>query len=180
MQWHDLSWPAYGPPHSEDPLKDNPEIPVDMQSFRIELKIVSDPGSVIEVRDLFRRLYGEPGPKIHPNPYIASYTRLKGDALGKSANGSDDQVIGTVDYRYWLSLSLGYIESVRVSPTIRRRRLGVKLVNYALEHMRSLGIGRVYSFAVNPDGFRLLESAHFESEKADDPGRPWRRWFHST
>jgi hypothetical protein len=180
MKWHDMSWPAYGPPLSEDNLKDIQNIPGDAKAYRIEVESVSDPGSVIEVRDLFRRLYGEPRIQVKPNPYIAIFKRLKANVVVITENCADNQIVGTIIYRYWPSLNLGYIESVRVSANMRRRRLGIKLVMYALSDMRGLGINRIYSFAVSPEGARLLESARFTSESPDDPGRPWRKWYFTS
>jgi N-acetylglutamate synthase-like GNAT family acetyltransferase len=132
----------------------------------------------IEVRDLLHRLYGETDTRGTSNPYVAKYTRLRANALPESRDSQEyGHVVGTVDYRYWPSLKLGYIENVRVSPNIRRKGLGIKLVDFALDYMRSSGIRRIYSFAVNPEGSGLLESAGFAPEPPENAERPWRRWF---
>jgi len=172
-----MNWPAYGPPLEEDNLDEYQQGVEDPDTYRIEVTKVSEPGPVIETRDLLRRLYGEPngGPR---NPYIARYTRLKASAMPKSGDNADyGYVVGTAEYRYWPSLKLGYIEHVRVSSSVRRKGLGVKLVDFALDYMRGKGIKHIYSFAVNPEGARLLNSAGFAPEPAEDPERPWRRWF---
>ena len=151
---------------------------MDVEEYRIEVTRVSEPGPVIEVRNLFRRLYGEPDECGTLNPYIARCRRLRGSALPDSKNSQEyGYVTGTVDYRYWPSLKLGYIENVQVGSNMRRRGLGLKLVDFALDYVRSRGIQRVYSFAVNPEGFHLLESSGFAAEPPDDSERPWQRWF---
>jgi len=178
MIWRNLEWPAYGPPRQEDNLERNQEGLADVEEYNIEVTRVSEPGPVIEVRNLFRRLYGEPDECGTLNPYIARCRRLRGSALPDSKNSQEyGYVTGTVDYRYWPSLKLGYIENVQVSSNMRRRGLGVKLVDFALDYVRSRGIQRIYSFAVNPEGFHLLESSGFVAEPPDDSERPWQRWF---
>lgn len=178
MVRRNMEWPAYGPPRQEDDLEGCQEGLADAEEYKIEMTRVSEPGPVIEVRDLFRRLYGELDECGTPNPHAAKYRRLRGRALPESRDSQEyGYVTGTVDYRYWPSLKLGYIESVKVSSRMRRKGLGLKLVDFALDHMRSRGIQRTYSFAVNPEGSGLLESAGFVPEPPDNSERPWRRWF---
>ena len=175
-----MQWPAYGPPQKEDNLEGNQEIPADVNEYRIEVTKASDQGPIVEVRDLLRRLYGEVDECGTPNPYIARYQRLKGSALPKSGDDHKaDYFLGVVDYRYWPSLKLGYIENVRVSSSMRRKGLGRNLVDFAVGYMHSKGVQRIYSFAVNPEGYGLLAGAGFEPEPTDDTERPWRRWFYS-
>jgi len=178
MVWRDMEWPAYGPPLQEDNLEGCQEGLADSEAFRIEVTRVSEPGPVVETRDLLRRLYGDPDGRGTRNPYVARYTRLRASALPESGDNQEyGYVAGTADYRYWPSLKLGYIENVRVSSAMRRKGLGLKLVAFALDYMRSKGIQRIYSFAVNPEGSRLLESAGFAPEPPEDSELPWRRWF---
>jgi len=181
MVWNDMGWPAYGPPRQEDDLEGSGNGPPHIEEYRIEVTGVSEPGPVIEVRDLLYRLYGKPNEVGTQNPYVASYRRLRGSAIPKSG-GSQAQghVTGTVDYGYWPSLKLGYIESVRVHSDMRRKGLGLKLVDFALDYLRSRGIRRIYSFAVNPEGFILLESAGFVPEPSENSEYPWRRWLSIT
>ncbi len=180
MVWRDMEWPAYGPPLREDNLEGCQEDLAGVEAYRIEVTGVSEPGPVVETRDLLRRLYGEPDGRGARNPYVASYTRLRASALPESGDGQKyGYVIGTADYRYWPSLKLGYIEHVRVSSSARGKGLGVKLVDFVLDYMRGKGIQRIYSFAVNPEGSGLLTGAGFTPEPAEDSERPWRRWFHS-
>ena len=178
MIWRNLEWPAYGPPRKEDKLEGSQEGLDDAEEYKIKVNSVSEPGPVIEVRNLFRRLYGEPNECDKPNPYIARYKRLRGSALPESKNSREyGYVTGTVDFRYWPSLKLGYIENVQVSSNMRRKGLGNKLVSFALDYMRPKGIQRIYSFAVNREGFRLLESSGFTAEPPDNSERSWQRWF---
>ena len=103
---------------------------------------------------------------------------MKGTALPRSPDGPvTNNVSGTVDYGYWSALNLGYIESVRVRPNLRKKGIGVALLNYAVDHMSRLGITRIYSFAVNPEGSKLLESGGFAPQTPGDSDQPWRRWF---
>jgi GNAT superfamily N-acetyltransferase len=176
-----MGWPAYGPPRQEDDLEGSGKGPARVEEYSIEVTGVSEPGPVIEVRDLLYRLYGKPNEVSTQNPYVASYTRLRGSAIPKSRDSqAQGHVTGTVDYGYWPSLKLGYIENVRVRPDMRRKGLGLKLVDFALDYLRSRGIRRIYSFAVNPEGFVLLESAGFVPEPPEDSERPWRRWLSIT
>ena len=178
MVWRNLEWPAYGPPREEDKLDEVHEGSDDVEEYKIKVNTVSEPGSVIEVRNLFHRLYGEPDECDEPNPYIAQYRRLRGSALPESRDSQEyGYVTGTVDFRYWPSLYLGYIENVQVSSNMRRKGLGNKLVSFALDYMRSKGIQRTYSFAVNHEGFLLLERSGFTAEPPDNAQHSWQRWF---
>ncbi len=77
-------------------------------------------------------------------------------------------------------MKLGYIENVRVSARMRHKGLGVKLTNFAIDCMRRKGVQRIYSFAVNPEGFSLLTSDRFIAEPPEEPERAWKRWFSIT
>ncbi len=181
MTWRNMEWPAYGPPLQDDDLDDHQIGLEEAEECRIEVSRVSEPGSLVEVRSLFYRLYGEPGEHNTPNPYLAKYRRLRGSALPCPKDNQEyGYVTGTVDYKYWPSLKLGYIENVRVSARMRHKGLGVKLTNFAIGYMRRKGVQRIYSFAVNPEGFSLLTSAGFIAEPPEDSERAWKRWFSIT
>jgi GNAT superfamily N-acetyltransferase len=181
MVWNDMGWPAYGSPRQEDNLEGCLKSPTHVEEYRIEVTGVPEPGPAIEVRDLLRKLYGEPNEVGTQNPYVASYRRLRGSAIPQSGDSqARGHITGTIDYGYWPSLKLGYIENVRVRSEMRRKGLGLKLVDFALDYLRSRGIRRIYSFAVNPEGFTLLESAGFVPEPPESSEYPWRRWFSIT
>lgn len=151
---------------------------VDLAEYRIEITRISEMGPTVEIRNLFHRLYSEPQERRTANPYVAEYRRLRARALLHSGgNQSGNCVAGSVEYRYWPCLKLGYIENVHVSPEMRRRGLGVKLINFAVNYMRRKGSHRIYAFAVNSEGCGLLASAGFAHEPSEDPESPWRRWF---
>jgi len=178
MVWRNLEWPAYGPPRKEEKLDGGQERPEDVEEFKIQANKASEPGPVIEVRNLFHRLYGDPEDCDDPNPYIARYVRLKGNAVPELKSSHEyGSVSGTVDYRYWPTLKLGYIENVVVSTNMRRKGLGNMLVSFALDYMREKGMRRTYSFAVNRGGYRLLNSSGFTAEPPDNPQKSWQRWF---
>jgi GNAT superfamily N-acetyltransferase len=169
MVWRDMVWPAYGPPLQEDDPGGCREGLADVHEYRIEVSSVSEPGPAIEARDLLRRLYGEPDTHGTSSPHVVRPRRLRGTVLPESGDEKEyGHVLGTVDYRYWASLKLGYIENVRVGPNMRRQGLGLRLVDFALEYMLGKGIRRVYSFAVTPEGSLLLESAGFAPEPPED------------
>jgi len=141
----------------------------------------SEPGPVIEVRELLCRLYGKPDEVGPQNPYVAIYRRLRGSVLPQPGDSqAHSHAIGTVDYRYWPSLKLGYIENVKIRSNMRRKGLGLKLAKFALDYLRNRGMQRIYSLAVNPEGFGLLESAGLVPEPPENTERPWRRWFSTT
>jgi len=174
-----MEWPAYGPPRQEDDLEGNQEGLDNINEIRIEVIKATEPGPVVEVRDLLSRLYGEVDRSSKPNPFVARYRRLRGSAVPESGDNHDaGHFLGLVDYRYWSSLKLGYIENVRVSSSMRRKGLGRKLIDFAVDCMHHKDIQRIYSFAVNPEGYGLLAGSGFEPEPADDTERPWRRWFY--
>ena len=176
MAWRDMGWPAYGLPRREDDLEPCLEDATNVEQYRIDVIEVSEPGPVIETRDLLCRLYGKPDEIGPQSPYLATYERLRGIAAPQS-DQAHRHVIGTVEYGYWPSLNLGYIETVRVRLDMRRKGFGLKLVDFAVDYMRGRKIQRVYSFAVNIEGNALLESAGFVPEPPGDSERPWRRWF---
>ena len=89
MIWRNMEWPAYGPPLQEDNLDDHQTGLEDTEEYRIEATRVSEPGSAVEVRSLFRRLYGEPGECSTLNPYVAKYVRLRGSALPHSKDSQE-------------------------------------------------------------------------------------------
>ncbi len=160
----------FSEPHKEDS--------VDLGKYRIEVTRISEPGPTIEVHSLFRRLYSEPQEHGETNPYVAKYRRLRAKVLPRFRGSQGDNcVAGSVEYRYWPSLKLGYIENAYVSAEIRRKGLGVKLINFAVSYMRRKGSHRIYAFAVNPEGCGLLASAGFAREPPENPTSLWRRWF---
>jgi len=151
---------------------------VDLGEYRIEVARISEPGPTVEVHNLFHRLYSEPQERGTTNPYVAKYQRLRARILPRSKGSQGDSfVAGSVEYRYWPCLDLGYIENARVSPEMRRRGLGVKLINFAVNYMRRKGNHRIYAFAVSPEGCGLLTSAGFAHEPPENSASPWRRWF---
>lgn len=154
---------------------------VDVEEYRIEITGISGLGPTVEVRSLFRRLYGEPQECGTPNPYVAKCKRLRARLIPRfEGSQGSNYVVGSVDYRYWPCLKLGYIEDAHVSSEIRRRGLGVKLINFAVNYMRRKGSHHIYAFAVNPEGCSLLASAGFVHEPPENPTSPWRRWFSIT
>jgi len=181
MVAREIGWPDYGLPKQEDDLEACREGPIHVEECRIEVTGLPEPGPVIEVRDLLCRLYGRPDEVGARNPYVAVYKRLRGCALQQSGDSkAHNYVIGIVDYGYWPSLTLGYIENVRIHPDMRQKGLGLRLVDFALDYLRSKGVQRVYSLAVNPEGFGLLERAGLVPEPPENSECLWRRWFSTT
>jgi len=173
-----MGWPAYGTPPRDDGLEKAHGSPPVVEDYHIDVAEVSESGSVVEIRDLLCRLYGTPEQCSEPNPYLATYMRLRGTALPRNAEGKpQDTAIGTVDFGYWPTLNLGYIESVRVRTDVRKRGVGLALLNFGVDYMQRRKMARIYSFAVNREGYKLLESGGFSPEEPDDPARPWRTWF---
>ena len=151
---------------------------MDLGEYRIEVTRISEPGPTVEVHNLFHRLYSEPQERGTANPYVAKYRRLRARALLRfGGNQGDNCVAGSVEYKYWPSLKLGYIENVQVSSEMRRRGIGAKLIEFAVNYMRRKGSHRIYAFAVNSEGCGLLASAGFAHEPPEDPKSLWRRWF---
>lgn len=181
MLGREIGWPDYGVPPQEDDLEVYREGQIHAEECRIEVTRFSEPGPVIEVRELLCRLYGKPDEVGARNPYVAVYRRLRGSALPQPGDSqAHSYVIGTVDYGYWPSLKLGYIENVRIRSDMRRKGLGLKLVDFALDYLRSRRMRRIYSLAVNPEGFGLLESARLVPEPPENAEHPWRTWFSTT
>ncbi len=176
MVWRDMTWPAYGAQEQEDELEGS-EGPPNTEDCALETTEVSDPGSLVERRDLLCRLYGPPEQAGEPNPHVATYRRLKATAQLSSENKATDVVLGVADFGYWPVLGLGYIESVRVRADMRKKGLGQKLLKFAVGCMHNKGVRRIYSFAVNPEGHKLLQGGGFTPQPSEDPQRPWRRWF---
>ena len=151
---------------------------VDLGEYRIEVTRTSAPGPIVEVRNLFNKLYSEPQERRRASPYTTEYQRLRARALSGSGDSQDaNYIAGIVEYRYWPGLKLGYIENVRVSSEMRRQGLGVKLIDFAVNYMHREGSHRIYAFAVSPEGSGLLTSAGFVDEPPEDSASPCRRWF---
>ena len=152
---------------------------VDLGEYRIEVTRISEPGPTVEVHNLFHRLYSGPQERgTTSNPYVAKCKRLRAKVLLRSRGSQDDNcVAGSVEYRYWPSLELGYIENAYVTAEIRRKGFGVKLINFAINYMRRKGSHCIYAFAVNPEGCALLTSAGFACETPENPTSLWRMWF---
>jgi len=181
MVEREIGWPDYGLSQQENDLDGCWAGPIHIEECRIEVTGLSEPGPVIEVRDLLCRLYGRPDEVGIRNPYVAVYRRLRGCALQQPGDSqAHNYVIGIVDYGYWPSLKLGYIENVKIHPDVRRKGLGLKLIDFALDYLRGRGVQRIYSLAVNPEGFGLLERAGLLPEPSDNPECLWRRWFSTT
>lgn len=153
----------------------HPEDLAAAQEYGLEVGAAPEPGPAVEVRELLRQLYGEPQSCGSPNPYLARYSRFRAKSRPKVGTSLDDPG-GGIEYRCWPDLKLGYIESIHVGPETRRRGLGVRLVRFAIEHLRRRGSRSIYAFTVNPEGFRLLTSAGFAAGPAEDPSSPWRCW----
>lgn len=149
------------------------------------LSETNQPGPTVEVRDLFRRLYGAPG----RSPQPANCIRLRAKAHGAAGTSAGDSVDGSIEFRYWPHLGLGYVESVHVNGGMRRGGLGRRLLDFAVELMASKGVGRseacvadneaaggVHAFIVSPEGLRLFTAAGFVPEPAADAAQPWRSW----
>lgn len=181
MVGREIGWPDYGVPPQKDDLEVYRVGQIHVEECRIEVTRFSEPGPVIEVRELLCRLYGKPDEVGTRNPYVAVYRRLRGSALPQPGDSqAHSHAIGTVDYGYWPSLKLGYIENVRIRSDMRRKGLGLKLVDFALDYLRSRRMRCIYSLAVNPEGFGLLESAGLVPELPENTELPWRTWFSTT
>ncbi|MFH1382218.1 MAG: GNAT family N-acetyltransferase [Chloroflexota bacterium] len=154
------------------------EASVEWGEYRIEVVRISEPGPTVEVSNLFHRLYAQSQHGEETSPYFAGYLRFRAKAFPRSGGRQDnDSIAGSAEYRYWPSLNLGYIEYVQVDAGTRRKGLGVKLVNFIVDYMRRKGSWRVYAFAVNAMGCRLLARAGFTDETPEDPASPRRKWF---
>lgn len=176
-----MAWPTYVPPRQEEDLEEHQEDSVDVGEYRIEITSISELGPTIEVKSLFRRLYGEPQECDTPNPYVAEYRRLRVTALQHSKGSQGrNYIVGRIDYRYWPSLKLGYIENAHVSSAKRRKGVGVTLMHFVINYMRRQGSDMIYAFSVNTEGFGLLVNAGFIAQPPEDPEYPWRSWFSIT
>jgi ribosomal protein S18 acetylase RimI-like enzyme len=169
------------PPHEEATPELLPEDMAVAREYGVDISVASEPAPAVEARELFRRLYGEPQDCGQPNPYLAACCRLRAKARSKPGDGQRrGEVVGSIEYRCWPSLGLGYIGSVHVSSQMRRRGLGVRLVSFAVEHMRRRGAGSIYAFTVSREGYQLFHRAGFAPKPPDDPRAPWRRWVLAT
>jgi len=171
-----MTWPDFRPP-----LQGNiPELlPADLAAAReysVELATASGPGPMVEVRELFRRLYGEPQDCGTPNPYVAPYHRWRAKVRLTSRDGGHEDITASIEYRYWPTLKLGYIESVHVTSEIRHQGMGVRLLNFAIDHMRRKGGESVHAFTVSQEGLSLLAGVGFAADAPEDENSPWRCW----
>ncbi len=168
--------------NSGRPLRGNeggmpPEDVATAREYGLEVTKAPEPGPTVEVRELFHRLFGEPQACAEPSPYLATYERLRARIHPESAGGHDgEDVTGSIEFRYWPTLRLGYIENVHVSTGKRRRGLGVKLVGFAVQHLSRRGSGQIHAFTVSREGSSLFASAGFAAGPPEDEGQPWRRW----
>lgn len=173
-----MMWQSHLPSPQRDVPDESREEVVDIGSCRIGLRALNEIGPTVEVNNLFRKLYGHPHECKTFNPYIAEFRRFRARILTYySGNQNGNGIAGSVDYRYWPSLKLGYIENAYVTAEVRRHGLGVKLISFATNDLRGKGSYRVYAFSTNAEGYGLLDSAGFANEAPDNPARPWHRWF---
>ncbi|MDD4876823.1 MAG: GNAT family N-acetyltransferase [Dehalococcoidales bacterium] len=150
----------------------------DYEGYKIEVTRTWEPGPFVEIRILFNKLYGDPGKYEEMNPHRTESIRLRAKTVMQNEENRDyDYVVGTSTYKYWPSLNLGYIESAVVNPKMRKKGIGITLINFIIEYLRSKGCQRIYSFAVNREGYRLLINTNFIHEPPEDPANLWRRWF---
>ena len=161
------------------PLQENsgalPEHPVIAGDHEIEVTIPVDPGPNVETRKLFHRLYGAPQDYDAASPFLATFTRYR-SKLRPAAIASPRHVNGSIEYRYWPDLKLGYIDNVFIGSNMRRQGLGTRLVKFATDHLRRKGSRSVFAFTINPPGLHLFVSAGFTAESPEDMKHPWRRW----
>ena len=157
---------------SSGELPDNPIVAGDHE---IEVTEPVDPGPNVETRKLFRRLYGAPQDYNAASPFIATFTRYR-SKLRPAAPTSPRHVSGSIEYRYWPDLELGYIDNVFINSNIRRNGFGSRLVKFATDHLRCKGSRRIFAFTVNPPALRLFISAGFTPESPEDANHPWRQW----
>ncbi|MEE8353843.1 MAG: GNAT family N-acetyltransferase [Dehalococcoidales bacterium] len=160
------------------PPKSGPGIPAEDVDFArergFELADAIEPGPTVEVRDLFRRLYGPPEQGARASPGLADCVRLRAKARGVAGDG--DEVAGSIEFRYWPVLGIGYVEAVHVAAAIRRHGLGIRLLEFAVALMRRRGADSVHAFIVSADGLALFTGAGFVAEAAEDASLPWRTW----
>ncbi len=144
-----------------------------------ELANAIEPGPTVEVRDLFHRLYGPPKKGSRASPGLADCVRLRAKARGVAGDGGEvavDEVAGSIEFRYWPVLGIGYVETVHVAAAIRRRGLGIRLLEFALDLIRRKGADSVHAFIVSADGLGLFTDAGIVAEAAEDASVPWRTW----
>ncbi|HEY90389.1 MAG TPA: GNAT family N-acetyltransferase [Dehalococcoidia bacterium] len=153
-------------------LPEDSIVPIDHE---IEVTVPVDPGPNVETRKLFRRLYGIPQDYDTASPFLATFTRYR-SKLRPAALTSPRHVNGSIEYRYWPDLKLGYIDNVFIGSNMRRQGFGVRLVKFATDHLRRKGSRTVFAFTVNPPGLGLFISAGFTPESPEDASYPWRRW----
>lgn len=139
-----------------------------------ELTTAIEPGPTVEVRDLFRRLYGAPETKHRTGPGLADCVRLR--ARARAAAGDQGEVVGSIEFRYWPGFGIGYVETVHVTAAMRRRGLGIRLLEFAISLMRCKGAESVHAFIVSAEGLGLFTDAGFVPETAEDASLPWRTW----
>ena len=152
-----------------------PEDPAADGDYEIEVTIPVDPGPNVETRKLFRRLYGVPQDYDNSGPFLATFTRFR-SKLRPVAQTSPKHVSGSIEYHHWPDLKLGYIDNIFISSSTRRQGLGIRLVNFATDHLRRRGSRNIYAFTVNQQGLRLFISAGFTPEPPEDSNYPWRCW----
>jgi len=170
-----MTWLDRLPPLQESSPEVLPDDLAVAREYGMEVAAAPETGPTVETRQLLRRLYGEPQDCDEPNPYLAGYTRFRAK-LHPAAGASPADVHGSIDYRHWPDLKLGYIENVHVGPDMRRRGVGVRLLGFAVEHLRRRGSRSIHAFTVNSQGFGLFTSAGFAAGPPEDLGSPWRRW----
>jgi len=145
-----MVWITYVPPEQETKPDTMFGESGDVDGYRIKLYRPFEPAPTVEVRNLFRKIYGEPQDCGEPNPYVAEFTRIRGRLMPVCGNGKDSKKIyGTVDFRYWPTLKLGYIENAQVNPEVRRKGLGSKLIVFAMNYLRNMGSEKIYAYAAS-------------------------------
>ncbi len=162
-----------------------PEDLLAAKEYDLDVSVVGGLGPAVEPRDLLLRLYGRPQDNGRSNPHLAPYRRLRASLRPELASGSEqaetadpspDRDVGSIEYRHWPSLQLGYLETIQVSTEVRRQGVGIKLVDFAVEHLARLGCQCVYAFIVSPEGASLFASAGFSTPEPRDGAQPWRDW----
>ncbi len=139
-----------------------------------ELAEAIEPGPTVEVRNLFRRLYGALEETCRTGQEPADCVRLRAKARG--VTGDEDEVAGSIEFRYWPVLGIGYVETVHVAAAMRRRGLGIRLLDFAVTLVRRKGSGSVHAFIVSAEGLGLFTRAGFVAEAAENASLPWRTW----
>jgi len=175
-----MVWITYVPPEQETKPDTMFGESVDIDGYRIKLYRPFEPAPTVEVRNLFRKIYGEPQDCGEPNPYVAEFTRIRGRIMSVCGNGKDSKKIyGTVDFRYWPTLKLGYIENAQVNPEVRRKGLGSKLIVFAMSYLRNMGSEKIYAYAASREGAKMLGSIGFTASTPDNTKKRWLCWFYT-